>query len=47
MTNKWHVFMTGDGRISMSGINTSNVDRLADAIVDSLKISSSAARPHL
>ena len=36
MTNKWFVFMTKDGRISMAGLNSKSVDRLADAIVDSI-----------
>lgn len=37
MTNKWFVFMTKDGRISLAGLNSAKVDRLADAIVDSFK----------
>eukprot|EP00955_Chlamydomonas_euryale_P082012 363662-Chlamydomonas_euryale.AAC.12 len=35
MTNKWEVYMTKDGRISLAGLNSAKVDRLADAIVDS------------
>ena len=38
MTNKWFVFMTKDGRISLAGLNSKSVNRLADAIVDSFKI---------
>jgi len=37
MTNKWHVYMTFDGRISLAGLNTAKCDYLADAIVDSIK----------
>ncbi|KAG1658732.1 hypothetical protein FOA52_002747 [Chlamydomonas sp. UWO 241] len=37
MTNKWQVYMTSDGRISLAGLNRASVDRLADAIVDSFK----------
>jgi len=36
ITSKWFVFMTSDGRISMAGLNTSNVQYLADAIKDVL-----------
>jgi aspartate aminotransferase len=36
MAAKWFVFMTRDGRISMAGLNSKSVDRLADAIVDSV-----------
>ncbi|XP_068647456.1 aspartate aminotransferase, chloroplastic-like [Aristolochia californica] len=35
MTNKWHVYMTKDGRISLAGLSLSNCEYLADAIVDS------------
>jgi aspartate aminotransferase len=38
MINKWFVFMTKDGRISLAGLNSKSVNRLADAIVDSFKI---------
>lgn len=38
MTNKWAVFMTKDGRISLAGLNLAKCDYLADAIVDSLKV---------
>jgi len=34
MTSKHHVYMLSNGRISMAGINTSNVERLAKAIDD-------------
>lgn len=32
--NKWHVYMTKNGRISMAGLNTSNVKYFAEAIDD-------------
>eukprot|EP01018_Ginkgo_biloba_P039620 Gb_17243 [translate_table: standard] len=35
MTNKWHVYMTKDGRISLAGLSLSKCEYLADAIVDS------------
>ncbi|KAF2312999.1 hypothetical protein GH714_008661 [Hevea brasiliensis] len=35
MTNKWHVYMTKDGRISLAGLNLAKCEYLADAIVDS------------
>jgi aspartate aminotransferase, mitochondrial len=31
---KHHVYLTKDGRISMAGVNSSNVDYIAKAIVD-------------
>ena len=37
MTNKWHVYMTGDGRISLAGLSGDKCDYLADAIIDSVK----------
>lgn len=37
MTNKWHVYMTKDGRISLAGLSISKCGYLADAIVDSFK----------
>ncbi|KAG1672148.1 hypothetical protein FOA52_001736 [Chlamydomonas sp. UWO 241] len=42
ITSVWHVYLTMDGRISMAGINGSNVDRLADAIVDALSAAPAA-----
>lgn len=36
MTEKWHVYMTGDGRISLAGLSSSKCDYLADAIIDSV-----------
>jgi len=42
MTNKWHVYLTMDGRISMAGVRKSTAGRLADAIVDALKAAPSA-----
>jgi aspartate aminotransferase len=41
MTNKHHIFMTRDGRISLAGLNSAKVDYLATAMVDSFKTSSS------
>jgi len=35
MTNKWHVYMTKDGRISLAGLSLSKCEYLADAIFDS------------
>ncbi|CAN7082038.1 unnamed protein product, partial [Brassica oleracea var. botrytis] len=35
MTNKWHVYMTKDGRISLAGLSTAKCEYLADAIIDS------------
>jgi aspartate/tyrosine/aromatic aminotransferase len=37
MTNKWHVYMTFDGRISMAGLSSANVKRMAEAINDSVR----------
>lgn len=34
MINKWHCYMLRNGRISMSGVNTHNVNYLARAIMD-------------
>ena len=36
MTNKWHVYMTFDGRISMAGLSADKCDYMADAIIDSV-----------
>lgn len=36
MTEKHHVYMTKDGRISLAGLNSAKVNALADAIVDSV-----------
>ena len=38
MTNKHHVYMTFDGRISLAGLNMAKVDFLAEAIIDSFKV---------
>ena len=35
MTNKHHVYMTKDGRISLAGLSSGKVEYLANAIVDS------------
>ncbi|KAK3252020.1 L-asparaginase 1 [Cymbomonas tetramitiformis] len=37
MTNKWEVYMTKDGRISLAGLSAAKAEYLADAIVDSIK----------
>lgn len=37
MINKWHCYMLRNGRISMSGINTKNVEYVARAIKDSVE----------
>lgn len=34
MIKKHHIYMTSNGRISMAGLNTANVDYVADAIHD-------------
>ena len=35
MTDKWHIYMTKDGRISLAGLNLAKCEYLADAIIDS------------
>ncbi len=35
MTNKWHIYMTFDGRISMAGLSASRCSYLAKAMIDS------------
>ncbi|BFG17910.1 hypothetical protein CerSpe_041840 [Prunus speciosa] len=35
MTNKWHVYMTKDGRISLAGLSLAKCEYLSDAIIDS------------
>ncbi|CAN4081485.1 unnamed protein product [Withania somnifera] len=35
MTNKWHVYMTKDGRISLAGLSAAKCEYLADAIIHS------------
>jgi len=37
LREKWHVYMTGDGRISMAGVFTDKVKYLAEAIHDVTK----------
>eukprot|EP00238_Polyblepharides_amylifera_P006778 CAMPEP_0196594378 /NCGR_PEP_ID=MMETSP1081-20130531/78193_1 /TAXON_ID=36882 /ORGANISM="Pyramimonas amylifera, Strain CCMP720" /LENGTH=452 /DNA_ID=CAMNT_0041918629 /DNA_START=64 /DNA_END=1422 /DNA_ORIENTATION=+ len=37
MTNKWHVYMTKDGRISLAGLSLSKCKYLAEAMVDSFQ----------
>eukprot|EP00232_Nephroselmis_pyriformis_P003753 CAMPEP_0182913798 /NCGR_PEP_ID=MMETSP0034_2-20130328/38224_1 /TAXON_ID=156128 /ORGANISM="Nephroselmis pyriformis, Strain CCMP717" /LENGTH=459 /DNA_ID=CAMNT_0025050527 /DNA_START=29 /DNA_END=1408 /DNA_ORIENTATION=+ len=37
MTNKWFVFMTMDGRLSLAGLSAARAEYLADAVVDSFK----------
>lgn len=36
LINKHHIFLVKNGRISMPGINTKNVNYIADAIKDAL-----------
>jgi aspartate aminotransferase len=38
MTNKHHIYMTKDGRISLAGLNSAKVPYLADAMIDSCKV---------
>ncbi|KAJ3695535.1 hypothetical protein LUZ60_000912 [Juncus effusus] len=35
MTDKWHIYMTKDGRISLAGLSLAKCEYLADAIIDS------------
>ena len=37
MTNKWAIYMTFDGRISMAGVSGAKCQYLAEAIADSYK----------
>ena len=37
MTNKWHVYMTKDGRISLAGLSVAKCQWLAEAIDDSVR----------
>lgn len=37
MTDKWHVYMTFDGRISMAGLSSSKAHYLAEAIADAVR----------
>lgn len=37
LTNKWHIHMTYDGRISMAGLSASKCRYLAEAIKDSVE----------
>lgn len=37
MTNKWHVYMTKDGRISLAGLSSGKTKYLAEAINDSMR----------
>ena len=37
MTDKWHIYMTFDGRISLAGLSSSKTRYLAEAMVDSFK----------
>ena len=39
MTNKWHVHMTKDGRISLAGLSSAKCEYLADAIIFKLTAS--------
>lgn len=39
MTKKYHVYLLSSGRISMAGVNSSNVDRLAKAMDDAIRSS--------
>ena len=38
MTNKWHIYMTKDGRISLAGLSAGKARYLAEAMVDSYKL---------
>ena len=41
MTEKHHIYLTGNGRISMAGLNSKNVTYVAEAIKDSIESSPS------
>lgn len=34
LREKYHIYMTDNGRVSMAGLSTSNIDYFADAIDD-------------
>ena len=36
MTDKWHIYMTMDGRISMAGLSSKRIAYMAEAMVDSV-----------
>ena len=36
MWEKWHVYCTKDGRLSLAGLSLSRADYLADAMVDAI-----------
>ena len=36
LTNKWHVYLTKDGRISMAGLSSPKCKYLADAMKDAV-----------
>lgn len=37
MTNKWHIFMTRDGRLSLAGLSKAKCAYLAQAMDDSIR----------
>lgn len=37
MVEKWHIYLLGNGRISMAGLNSSNVKYVAEAINDCVR----------
>lgn len=37
LVEKYHVYLTKSGRISMCGVNTNNIDYLAKAITETVK----------
>lgn len=40
LRERWHVYMTKNGRISMAGLNTNNVDYFAKAFDDVVRATS-------
>lgn len=36
LTQKWHIYLTADGRISMAGLNARKCKYLAEAMLDSV-----------
>lgn len=37
MVEKWHIYMTADGRISLAGLPVNKTEYLSDALIDSVK----------
>jgi aspartate/tyrosine/aromatic aminotransferase len=37
LAQKWHVYMTRDGRVSMAGVSKARAQYLADAMADAVR----------